>query len=395
MGIVLALVIALLLVMAYLTAVKAAFVLGYGLALLFLISGLWPRLAGSGMKLVRVLDPGDPITGGTFRETFELSKAGVLPAPWVEVRDQGRVPGYRPGRVLNLGRNPVAWTVPGIYRRRGWAVFGPTMVIVSEPFGIFQREEVFLATRRVLVRPRPLPIPDLHPAGTQPTGESPQTGAWADLPPDSSSIRDYQPGDAFGRIHWPLSVRSGHLVSKTFEQPLAGDLWILLDLDRSTHLGGGSSSTVEYAVSLAASAVEQASAQGRSVGLLATDAVGTVISPVRADRVATVLDYLALVEADGSRPLASLSANELRPLARQSTVVITASSDSRWVSVISDLAARGYPPVVLWLDATAFASSVKGPATASSPPRTPGLVVYQIRPGPTGPDLTSPGAGNW
>ena len=45
-------------------------------------------------------------------------------------------------------------------------------------------------------------------------------------------MRDYATGDSFGRIHWLLSAKYQRLMSKTFEQPLTTDLWILLDLDR-------------------------------------------------------------------------------------------------------------------------------------------------------------------
>ena len=85
-------------------------------------------------------------------------------------------------------------------------------------------------------------------------------------------MRDYTTGDSFGRIHWPLSAHHGRLMSKTFEQPLTTDIWILLDLDRKVHFGEGEESTVEYAISLAASMASQVHSRGRQVGLIANDA---------------------------------------------------------------------------------------------------------------------------
>src|SRR4030088_1534098 len=98
-------------------------------------------------------------------------------------------------------------------------------------------------------------------------------------------------------------MQQGKLVSKTCENPLTTDLWILLDLDRNVHFGEGEESTVEYAVSLAASMASQVHGRGRQVGLIANDSKGTILEPhraVRQDRL--ILDYLAVAQADGRTP---------------------------------------------------------------------------------------------
>ena len=86
---------------------------------------------------------------------------------------------------------------------------------------------------------------------------------WADYPPETSGVRDYAEGDSLGRIHWKLSAKYGQMMSKTFEQPLTSDLLIVLDLQRSVHHGKGEESTLEYAISLAASINTQVHSQGR------------------------------------------------------------------------------------------------------------------------------------
>src|SRR5258708_12005770 len=93
-------------------------------------------------------------------------------------------------------------------------------------------------------------------------------------------------------------------MSKTFEQPLTADLRILLDLDRNVHTGEGEESTVEYAVSLAASMASQVHSRGRQVGLIANDSKGTILEPhraVRQDRL--ILAYLAVAQAHAPTPL--------------------------------------------------------------------------------------------
>src|SRR5260370_2286634 len=115
--------------------------------------------------------------------------------------------------------------------------FGPTSLRVREPFGLFDKELKLTQRTSILVYPRVRPIPDLLTSSAQQIGASPSFGAWADYPPETGGVRDYTPGDSFGRIHWPLSPHHGRLMSKTFEQPPTTGSWILLDLHPTAHYG--------------------------------------------------------------------------------------------------------------------------------------------------------------
>jgi len=234
----------------YLLGVRPAYALAYALGLLFVISWAWPRLVIRGITLARHLDPGIPTVGEPFEETFTVRKKGWVPAPWLEVRDLGQLSDYQPGRVFSVGGESVTWRARGVYRKRGWMTFGPTSIRVQEPFGLFSQEARLRDRTTILVYPRVRPIPDLLASSAQQIGVSPSFGAWADYPPETGGVRDYTSGDSFGRIHWPLSAHHNRLMSKTFEQPLTTDIWILLDLDRKVHFGEGEESTVEYLTGL-------------------------------------------------------------------------------------------------------------------------------------------------
>jgi uncharacterized protein (DUF58 family) len=352
----LGLALALLLFFTYLTAVRPAYALAYALCLLFVVAWAWPRLAFRGIVFSRRLDPGTPTVGESFEEAFQVRKVGWVPVPWLEVRDLGRIPEYQPGRVVSVGGEPVKWKARGVYRRRGWMTFGPTSLRVQEPFGLFSREQKLGPKTTVLVYPRVRPIPDLLTSSAQQVGSSPSMGAWADYPPETGGVRDYTPGDSFGRIHWPLSVHHGRLMSKTFEQPLTTDIWILLDLDRNVHFGEGEESTVEYAVSLAASMASQVHGRGRQVGLIANDARGTFLEPhraVRQDRL--ILDYLATAQADGRASLVqALAWERMRRLPRRAIAVITPSADPDWVRLLQVVRGRRTTLIVFYLDAASF-----------------------------------------
>jgi uncharacterized protein (DUF58 family) len=354
--VVLGLALGFLLLMTYLTAVRPGYALAYALCLLFVLTWAWPRLVIRRVTVKRTLDPGTPTVGEPFEEIFTVRKRGWIPAPWLEVRDLGQTPDYQPGRVLSVGGDQVSWKARGVYRRRGWMTFGPTMLRVQEPFGLFAEEQRLKERTNVLVYPRIRPIPDLLTASAQQIGVSPSFGAWADYPPETGGVRDYTPGDSFGRIHWPLSAHHNRLMSKTFEQPLTTDIWILLDLDRKVHFGEGENSTVEYAVSLAASMASQVHSRGRQVGLIANDARGTFLEPHRAlrqDRL--ILDYLAIAQADGHASLAqALAWDRIRRLPRRAIAVITPSAEPGWVRLLEAVRGRRATLLVFYIDAASF-----------------------------------------
>lgn len=354
----------LLLFFTYLTAIRPAYAFAYALSLLFILSWAWPRIVIRGIRLSRRLDPGMPTVGETYEETFEVRRTGWVPAPWVEIRDLSQISDYQPGRVISIGGEPMTWKARGAYRRRGWISFGPTSISVREPFGLF-RQEVRVGDRTtVLVYPRVRPIPDLLMPSAQQAGSSQSLGAWADYPPETGGVRDYATGDSFGRIHWPLSMRHARLMSKTFEQPLTTDLWILLDMDQNVHAGEGEESTVEYAVSLAASMAAQVHSRGRQVGLIANDSKGTILEPhraVRQDRV--ILDYLAVATADGRTPLTqTLAWDRIRRLPRRAIAVITPSADPEWVRMLQAVRGRRTAMIVFYLDGASFGGVDQNPS---------------------------------
>jgi uncharacterized protein (DUF58 family) len=294
--------------------------------------------------------------GEPFEETFSIRKTGRTPAPWVEVADLSRLRDYQPGRVISLGKETVTWRARGVYRQRGWVTFGPTRVRVSEPFGLFTEDRRDNQKNQVLVYPRVWPMPQLLMPASLHAGTAQRFGNWADYPPETGGVREYAPGDSFGRIHWPLSQKHEQLMSKTFEQPLTADLWVVLDLNRTVHFGEGEESTLEYAVSLAASVALQVHSRGRRVGLIVNDGRGTVLEPHRAlrqDRV--ILDYLAVAQADGSQGLArALAWDRIRRLPRRAIAVITPSPDPHWVSVTQAIRGRGTPLLAFYIDASSF-----------------------------------------
>jgi uncharacterized protein (DUF58 family) len=349
----------LLLLFAYLTAIRSAFVLVYGLALILVLAFFWPRQVVRKIQVTRHIEAGTPTVGEAFEESFTAEKTGWVPAPWVEIRDMSEIAGYQPGRVVSLG-DPVTWTHKGTYRQRGWMTFGPTRVKVQEPFGLFSRETRLNERHKILVYPRIRPMPEFVMPAVQHSGDARMlSSAWADYPPETSGVRDYAEGDSLGRIHWKLSAKYGQLVSKTFEQPLTSDLLIVLDLQRSVHHGKGEESTLEYAISLAASINARVHDQGRQVGLITNDSRGTMLTPHRAFRLErAVLEYLAIARADGDLPISSVQVwDKVRKLPGRMIALITPSTDVTWLRKLELVPHKRTARAAFYIDAASFGAA--------------------------------------
>jgi uncharacterized protein (DUF58 family) len=152
-------------------------------------------------------------------------------------------------------------------------------------------------------------------------------------------IREYRPGDAMNRIHWPSSVRHRRLHVKEFELDRTADLWIYLDLDGRWHHGDGEDSTEERAVTVAASVVRKALDGHRNVGLVTNGNRAEVLHPDRGTKqFGKLMQYLAEVHASGTRSLQETLVETLPRLRRGASVLlITPSLDRAWVRPASTL----------------------------------------------------------
>src|SRR5207245_5738821 len=187
----------------------------------------------------------------------------------------------------------------------------------------------------------PLPHWRLPPSPVD--GTTPSKRRYEAASPLVSTVRPYVHGDAINRIHWLTSVRHGELHVKEFDLEQTADLWLLLDLDRAAHAGAGADASVETAISAAASIAVQTLSENRAVGLTVSARRQQVLTPDRGTRVEQkILNLLANVQADGSRPLAEVVHAALTQLRRGMTLcIVTGSTDRDWVRALASLRRRG------------------------------------------------------
>ncbi len=196
--------------------------------------------------------------------------------------------------------------------------------------------------------------------------------------PYAAGVREYVPGDALNRIHWPSTARRDDLMVKEFEQDPQADVWIFVDAYKAAQAASPDetvpqnidklwlwrqhpevtlpSSTMEYAVSIAVSVGNFFIRQGQAVGLASAGQVFSVLPAERGERqMAKMLETMAFLQGEGDLPLLGLVTAEVSYLPRGSTVIlITPSIQPSIVQVVEVLEQRDMHPVVILLDAASF-----------------------------------------
>ncbi|MGL5849536.1 MAG: DUF58 domain-containing protein [Phycicoccus sp.] len=157
-------------------------------------------------------------------------------------------------------------------RSRGAHRLGPLSVRARDPFGLAQRAAAATGDTELVVLPQVVPLP---------TGRSLGSGIGTDgsIPhmvslngEDDQTVREYRDGDDLRRIHWPASARIGELMVRQEDRPAKRRAVVLLDTRRSAHGGSGRHSSLEWAVTMAASVLTHLVDAGYTAHLLTPDA---------------------------------------------------------------------------------------------------------------------------
>lgn len=333
------------------------FRLAYLLTAAILLAWAWSRLNLRGL-VVQVERDGDRIQQGQkATERISVRNDSWFPKLWLEVDDPSDLPGHKAKLVVTLGsRRRRTWKVQSPALRRGVFERGPLTVTTGDPFGLFQNTRTYGKAQGLMIYPLPLDLTSFAVPPANLPGEGKFRRPTQYMTPNAAGVRDYQPGDAFSRIHWRTTARTGQLMVKQFEMDPASDLWLMLDMEQAAHAGEGDESTEEYSVTIAASIARYFLVQNRSLGFVT---YGQKLSVVEADRgnqqLNRILHELAIVRATGDAGLPALIAEESRRFGRHTTlIVITPSVDEAWVTAVQTLIQRGVRVCAVLLDQATF-----------------------------------------
>lgn len=261
------------------TAISCAIVLGQPMLtrvgiLVALVPLVTAFVVGRGryrLALVRQVSPELVAAGQPARVQLALTNEGRTPTGVLLLEDQvPYVLGTRPRFVLEgIGhgwRRQVTYQVRSDIRGR--FEIGPMTVRVSDPFGMVELGRAFRTTAALTVTPRTVALPIIPLGGAWTGSGDNRPRAFATGSAEDVTVREYRHGDELRRVHWPSSARTGELMVRREEQPWQSRATLFLDNRIVAHRGQGIASSLEAAVSLAASIAVHLSQRGFTVRLV-------------------------------------------------------------------------------------------------------------------------------
>lgn len=314
----------------------------------------WISLRGISVELRRFTTRGQ--VGGFLQGQVTVYNRTPLPRSWLEVVEVTDLPDSSQGKGLELGaRGKRGWKIETYLSRRGKYQTGLIEVTSQDPFGLFRFRRQFLQAQDFTVLPATQPLPDLDPAFANMPSDGRAMRHWDNVTTDAATVRPYNHGDSFRRIHWPYTARMNSLMVKEFEVGLAAETWIVLDLEEGVHVGADLdrvNNTEETTVTVAASLTARLQEMSVPVGLAATGYAGLNLRPNNSpEHYARLLETLAVVAASGTTSLESFIYG-LRPsLNRFNTLtVITPSTRAGWATELGNLRRSGVKTRVILID---------------------------------------------
>ena len=351
--------------------------------LLAFVAWAWTVWVASKISLERTTRELRANVGDVFEENYKISNNSRIPAPWLEIINQSKMPFAAGSRLLTLvlGNQKRTYNARTWLTQRGSFQLGPTAINIGDPFGIFTTKKTISAQESLVVFPMIHEI-QFFPSspGLLPGGHVIQRKSH-DITPHAAGVREYVHGDAMKRIHWRTSIRRDKLMVKEFEQDPQAEVWIYLDSQKTVHYQKPHMfdesplqsvlfvrrpklklppSTLEYSVSIAASLAHYFIRQRRAVGYASAGQTYTVLPADRSERQeAKILETLAFVEANGELSIAGLVSMQAMQLPKRSTVIlITPTIRSDLLQAVDDLLLRSLYPVVVLLDPQTFGGPI-------------------------------------
>ena len=389
-----------------LTGRDLVYSLAYVLGLLIIVSFAWAWASINWLHIARLTRTRRAQVGQPLEERFTVTNTSFLPKLWLEVHDQSNLPGHYASQVVHsLGsKAQYSWRAVTLCRQRGRYQLGPVRLSTSDPFGLFPMHRDLPATTNVVVYPQTV---DIHhfalPIGILPGGDALHRRTHH-ITTNVSGVRDYMPGDSFGRIHWPSTARRSRLIVKEFELDPLADIWIALDMSVWGHVAPRRQpqpehdpedlpwmragevvippATEEYGVITAASLAQYFLRQDRAVGMLAYGQSNEVIQADRGERqLNRILETLAVLRAKGKLPIQDVLNTESHLFARGTTIiVITATPDEKWAVAARQFSRRGLRLVSVLLNGESFGGG-RSSAPLASLLAAGGMVSYMINEG--------------
>lgn len=181
---------------------------------------------------------------------------------------------------------------------RGIQQLGPLKATITDPFGLAEFERELAGTSRLIVVPRVVPLVGVPGGSGLGSGDDGSVRLAAGQGEDDAIVRPYRQGDDLRKVHWRSTAKRDEMMVRVEERPWRGGTTVLLDHRAAAHGGAGSTSSLEWAVSFAASICLHLHRYGQRIRLV-TESGRLVVSDTGdgSHNDNAVLDALAALQA--------------------------------------------------------------------------------------------------
>jgi uncharacterized protein (DUF58 family) len=358
--------------------------ISYALGLMIGISSIWVWLNRKSIDIIRKNRFHRLELGQVFEEQFEVTNHSILPDMWVVIEDESNLPGLHGSRAISWlgGKKRLLYFSENMLNKMGNYRLGPTKITVGDIFGLFTYQRTIEESGHLLVLPHIVRLRSFPSPTGMLSGGRPVRQRTSEVSPYAAGVRDYVPGDALNRIHWPSTFRHNQMMVKEFERDPQADVWLIVDADRTVQAESKEDktglerdwiwylshqldfklypSTLEYASTCAASVANYYIEQGMAVGLCSQERQLIHIPPERGERqLVKILENIALLEGIGNVPVYTLLESEI-PFIRSGSilVMITSSTHPNLLKCAEDAQKRKMQLVLILIDGATFGGSI-------------------------------------
>ena len=390
----------------------------YAVLILFAVGAVWAWVNLRGLE-IRVTRSGDRGQVGTYLEgRVTVTNRTVLPKSWLEVAELAGSSPEPGGRGLALDRGQTrSWRIDTYLAKRGLFEGGHMRVVSQDPFGLFRMARDFSDPHTYIVYPAIEPLPNLDARFAGLPADSRLSRHFDQVTTDVASLRAWQPGDAYRRIHWPYTARMNSPMVKEFDVGLGAQFWLLLDLRRLSHYypvadrrrssnGTGASeagegrygadglpayppvyqaeNTEEMSVTVAASMAQRLMEVSLPVGMAVNAENGRLLRPDNGpDHLGRMMETLAAAQAANVPRLPEFLYSIRMHLNHfHSVTVVTSDTDPSWLSALLDLKRLNVTVSIVMIDPGSFGSrfDASGVVNAAASELIPVYVVGRDAP---------------
>lgn len=245
---------------------------------------------------------------------------------------------------------------------------GPLIARITDPLGLAECSRTLAGHSRLVVIPAVAPLTGLPAGGALGAGEAAGGRGGVSLGQDAVVVRSYRQGEDLRKVHWRTTARRDELMVRVEEWPERSGATVLLDHRAAAHRGSGPTSSLEYAVSLAASVYVHLRQHGQRVRLVTGDGlVQAGATDGTNHTIDTTLDALAALRPSDQRDLASGPATA----GGQEVVAVLGAIEPVAVEQLLAHHPRGMRSHAVLLDVGAWATKGDGSPVSAGPDPAP------------------------